>query len=540
MPTIEEVRSKFPQYGDMSDGQLADALHTKFYSDMPRDEFNQKIGLEPPKERSVSNMVGNLADQALRGVPVLGPLIGKGQDALQAGLEGRSYSDVNAESEKRAKEFSTQYPKSSIAANIGGGLATTAPLGAIAPVAKAMGMGGGPLLANIGRGTVFGAGLGATDSAVRGNDPIEGAISGGAFGGASPVIGKALGPVFGSAGKSASAPTADELKAAAKGGYDSARNAKIEFKPEALTDFSVKVKTDLNTDGINEILAPKTFGLLDKLGTAPQGATVTVDNFRTLQRSLGRAAASPDATERMAATRALQSLNGHLENIPASNILKGTAADAAEVSNTIKTANANYAASKRSDLIQGKVDRAELNASTANSGQNLDNSLRQQVKSILTNPKALRGFNAEEKAQMMKVASGTAPGNIIRHVGNLLGGGGGLGALTTGAAATYAAGGPIGMAAPLAGWALKKAGNALTANNIAKLDELVRSRSPLAQQQFSKALQQAGGNKSAALQTLMSAAFLQDPTGKLNKTIAGMFKQLPPSGAVPAGAESNQ
>lgn len=331
------------------------------------------------------------------------------------------------------------------------------------------------------------------------------------------------------------APSSQELKAAAKQGYDAARNSGVELKPESLTNFSTKVKTDLNNDGVNEVLAPKTFGLLDKLGTAPEGATVTTDNFRTLQRALGHAAKSPDATERLAASRALESLSGHIENIPAQDIIRGTADDIAGVGRTIKTANANYAAAKRSELIQGKEARAELNAATANSGQNIDNALRQQVKSILNSEKMLRGFSDEEKSAMMKVAAGTATGNVIRHVGNLLGGGGGLGALTTGAAGAYAAG-PIGMAAPLAGWALKKTGNAITAKNVAKLDELVRSRSPLAQQQFQKAVQEAGGKNANSLQLLMSAAMLQDPTGKLNRAIANMFR----GGTVPAAAESDQ
>lgn len=44
MPTIAEVRAKYPQYDDLSDDALAGALHQKFYSDMPRDEFNRRIG----------------------------------------------------------------------------------------------------------------------------------------------------------------------------------------------------------------------------------------------------------------------------------------------------------------------------------------------------------------------------------------------------------------------------------------------------------------------------------------------------------------
>lgn len=45
MPTMQEVRAKYPQYNDMSDDQLAGALHKKFYSDMPFDQFAGKIGL---------------------------------------------------------------------------------------------------------------------------------------------------------------------------------------------------------------------------------------------------------------------------------------------------------------------------------------------------------------------------------------------------------------------------------------------------------------------------------------------------------------
>jgi len=44
MPTLAEVRAKYPQYNDMSDADLAGALHTKFYSDIPKEEFDKKIG----------------------------------------------------------------------------------------------------------------------------------------------------------------------------------------------------------------------------------------------------------------------------------------------------------------------------------------------------------------------------------------------------------------------------------------------------------------------------------------------------------------
>lgn len=45
MATMAEIRTQYPQYADIPDVKLADALHQKFYSDIPKPEFYQKIGL---------------------------------------------------------------------------------------------------------------------------------------------------------------------------------------------------------------------------------------------------------------------------------------------------------------------------------------------------------------------------------------------------------------------------------------------------------------------------------------------------------------
>ena len=47
MATIAEIREKYPQYADMPDAALADALHSKFYADMPKTDFYAKIGFAP-------------------------------------------------------------------------------------------------------------------------------------------------------------------------------------------------------------------------------------------------------------------------------------------------------------------------------------------------------------------------------------------------------------------------------------------------------------------------------------------------------------
>lgn len=45
MATLAEFRSQNPEYNDMSDVALADALHSTFYIDMPKPEFYKQLGL---------------------------------------------------------------------------------------------------------------------------------------------------------------------------------------------------------------------------------------------------------------------------------------------------------------------------------------------------------------------------------------------------------------------------------------------------------------------------------------------------------------
>lgn len=46
MTTLTEIRNQYPQYADMPDDVLANALYKKFYSDIPRAEFDIKVGLK--------------------------------------------------------------------------------------------------------------------------------------------------------------------------------------------------------------------------------------------------------------------------------------------------------------------------------------------------------------------------------------------------------------------------------------------------------------------------------------------------------------
>ena len=57
---IAEIRQKYPQYNDLSDEQLAQGLHKKFYSDMDFGEFSQKIGLAQPQTDKIEALRAEL------------------------------------------------------------------------------------------------------------------------------------------------------------------------------------------------------------------------------------------------------------------------------------------------------------------------------------------------------------------------------------------------------------------------------------------------------------------------------------------------
>lgn len=301
-------------------------------------------------------------------------------------------------------------------------------------------------------------------------------------------------------------PTAPELKSAGVGGYGTARNSGVEFHGNAVADMASNVRAGLEADGIFDVLAPKTHAILDKASSPPPGAVSTVANLLSLRRSLGRLARETSdgkATEdAMAATTAIHGLDPFMESPDPAAVAAGTPAEAAAVGDILREANANYAASQRSNTLvgglsrarQGILERAEGRAAAANSGRNLDNSIRSRVESLRESLPRNYGFTDDELAALDRIVEGTPYGarNSARYWGNFLGGGGGMhqaltasgGALGGGLLGHSIEGAALGAAVPpLAGAALKGIENTMSRRALLGVDEMTRQRSPLYEQQ---------------------------------------------------------
>lgn len=110
MATIAEIRQKYPQYSDLTDTQLADAFHSKFYSDIPKEQFYTTLGIntsaqqiapkqpvaqQPPAQGGMDTFARKTAElisptySLLRGA-VIQPALGVNELLARTGLFGEA------------------------------------------------------------------------------------------------------------------------------------------------------------------------------------------------------------------------------------------------------------------------------------------------------------------------------------------------------------------------------------------------------------------------------------------------------------------
>ena len=307
------------------------------------------------------------------------------------------------------------------------------------------------------------------------------------------------------------APTQAELKAASDAGYKRAADMGVEYSAPAVQKFAQEVEEALYARSSLPDSNPELFRLLKSIREQPPGSVSArlqeLDQFRM---RLGELAGDPSRAKAGAAQLAQRMLDDFLDNPGTSGVMVRTPAGGAatapsvpgqaypstypaaqEAIETLKAARGNAAANFRSgDLMQMEYI-ANLRRLAANSGRNYDNTTRQRLTGILQYANRARGFNDVEKQAIESIIKGGKIKEALRYIGNLLGAGGGWGqSATTIAAGTggYVAGGGvggmIGMAVPaIVGNVAKSTANALTKSEVKVLDNLIRSRSPLAAEQ---------------------------------------------------------
>ena len=173
MATIAEIRQQYPQYSDMTDTQLADAFHSKFYSDIPKDTFYQQLGMRttPVSNTELMFGAGSPIARTIKGA-IVDPALAVNQLLASTGLFGSDIkkgatqvvSDVEkATQEGRARVGSTGFDPYQLLGNI------VSPVNRLVGVTQAP-LAGQGLMANIARSGGTGAALSALQPV---NAPVE-------------------------------------------------------------------------------------------------------------------------------------------------------------------------------------------------------------------------------------------------------------------------------------------------------------------------------------------------------------------------------
>jgi hypothetical protein len=215
-------------------------------------------------------------------------------------------------------------------------------------------------------------------------------------------------------------------------------------------------------------------------------------SFRKTLGTIGKETRDFKPTEQAtAAGAAKRVLDQYLDNIPSRDVTRGNPIDAVAA---LREANANGGASSNATKVANLIGNAVTDNNAANSAMNLGNRIRQTFKPLLKNDAAkLRGmgYGDDVIGAVSQVNAGDPLTNALRMGSNMLGGGGGIGALVAshmiggaaGGAAGYqeggAAGGLLGTALGMApGHALRLAANARTLKAAQRVQEQLLARAP--------------------------------------------------------------
>jgi hypothetical protein len=189
---IAEIRQQYPQYSDLSDAQLAGALHQKYYSDMSLEEFSTKAGLKTEtkkpataQERFVASPMGRFA------AGVATPVAGLAQMAVEPFMGG----DSNPVTSRLRQLQEMQKAGGHEGWDIAGGLGQViGPMGVAGKIPQAA-----SLVGKIAQGAGIGAGTAMTQPVMEGDvfgaKPGQ-AVSGGVLGAAIPALTAGAGKVW--------------------------------------------------------------------------------------------------------------------------------------------------------------------------------------------------------------------------------------------------------------------------------------------------------------------------------------------------------
>lgn len=483
MATLAEIRQKHPEYNDMSDGQLADGLYKKFYSDMPRDQFDTKVGLTAPAtpapQAPAAPERGSIADPLIQGATFgFGDEIAGGVGGVLSTLEGKGfksgYERTRDLKRRDLASYQERHPVISTGAEIAGSLPTAMiPLGAAAKGASLAGKVFRGAAAGATSGALYGAGQGeGAQDRLRG--AAQGAVIGGTTGGAIPFAGKAVAKVVGARSGAAAVPTAQAMKDEAQGLYKLAKQSGVGIKPQSFADAVDNILEKAKEAGINPKQQPKAFEnfriLVKARDAGDRGLKINLSDMETLRQIAGNVLKDADPNERRVTHVLVDGIDDFMSSLKPNDVIGGK--DATAAVKMVQTARQLWSRKSKADIIERAFERAK-NGAANHTNAGMETALRQQFRQIANNERAFRRFSKEERTAILQVVRGSNGQSVLRFFGKFAPTGFFSGAGTLGAGAALGVVPAAAMAG--AGFAAKAGATKLIKNAAKRADVMVRN-----------------------------------------------------------------
>ena len=231
-------------------------------------------------------------------------------------------------------------------------------------------------------------------------------------------------------------PSIEQVVADKTRSYNAWENAPVTYHPRMMDDAVSEITRAMIQGGADPATKQSALNIglgLKTAGFPPRG--LTNNDFEILRRQLSGGA---DKTEIRAGEIAKDALEQFMINPPAQHIRSGTPQEIAAARENLLRGRAGAAAEKRSDVISGKADIADVKEER---GKDYIDTFRGRMDALHTTKagqKELRGFNEEERNRVRDEVAGTLTERAMGGVGKAIDKAapyiGGLGTLSTGAA----------------------------------------------------------------------------------------------------------
>lgn len=511
--TIADVRQKYPQYDSLSDDQLSQALHKKYYSQMPYEEFTSKIGMTAqPQVRdktitqkineAIPAPVSEAASAVNRGiVNTVDFLASPVEYAIGAVKEGtlNPQGDYSIRGALKDTPLSVEggFMQDGLAKDvirkggefIGPGAAAGAVLRTAAKALPTITAGESATTGVVRQAGSSTAAQDVAQSALAGAGSSAGGEAGKAIGGetgrqvgefagalAAPLsvayAGNVASKTINSQAKKilqSSSPTTETLKDASRAIYKQIDDLGARVDQAGMTNLSKTLESEMRQQGFSPRIHPKIDAALQEFKNAGNAAQ-PLSEVEILRRVAGSAARSTDPDEARLGSLLVHQVDDFMGSLSQQNLVGG---DPAKVGALYKDARQLWSRASKAEILENSINRAQLAASGA------ENGLRNEFRSLLKNKRMQKTFSEEERAAMKKVIDGGPIRNTLKALGKFgISEDGAIRMLIPGlgTAAGAAVGGPIGAAAvPLAGQVARMSSRKMTEKSAQQALNIVRS-----------------------------------------------------------------